>query len=107
MGCQGNTLKHIESNIFYNATLSKSSDCLFDYNLISPSADVGGTGNKTGDPLFVDPSNNDFHLKGGSPAIDAANPDRAPPFGHDRDGVARPQGPQADMGAFEYVPHLR
>ncbi len=29
-----------------------------------------GTDNVIGDPLFVDPSNDDFHLQGGSPAID-------------------------------------
>jgi hypothetical protein len=103
ISCQGTTSKHIESNIFYNSTLSINSDCLYDYNLITPNMDVGGVGNKTGDPLFVDPTKNDFHLSTGSPAIDAASPNRPPPFGHDHDGVSRPQGARADIGAFERV----
>jgi hypothetical protein len=36
----------------------------------------------------------------GSPAIDAASPDCPPPF-TDQRGVARPQGPRCDIGAFE------
>jgi hypothetical protein len=107
ISCQGATLKHIESNIFYDSTLIASSDCIYDYNLITPNMHVGGVGNKTGDPMFVDSSKNDFHLGTGSPAIDAANPNRPPPFAHDHDGVPRPQGVRADIGAFEHVPPAR
>lgn len=103
ISCQGTKLKRLESNIFQNATIITSSDCFYAFNLVSPSTDLGGIGNKSGDPMFVDAANNDFHLKAGSPAIDAANPSRAPPFGHDYDGVLRPQGAEADMGAFERV----
>lgn len=101
ISCAGTTFKHIESNVFHNTTIATSVDCLYSYNLFNPSTSVGGVGNKIGDPMFMDPVNNDFHLKAGSPAIDAANPNRAPPFGHDHDGIPRPQGPGADMGAFE------
>jgi hypothetical protein len=103
IACQGATQKHFESNIFSNTTVVTSSDCLYSYSLFNPGPSIAGVGNKTGDPLFVDPSNNNFHLQGGSPAIDTANPNRAPPFGHDYDGVPRPQGPEVDMGAFELV----
>jgi hypothetical protein len=62
-----------------------------------------GSGNRTGDPLFVDPIRGDYHLKPGSPAIDAglANPAAAP---SDLDGHARVQGKAPDLGAFETTP---
>ena len=57
---------------------------------------VGGTGNISGDPQFVDPSTLDFHLRRTSPAIDAGDP--ASP--------ADPDGTVRDMGAF-FVPQYR
>lgn len=41
-------------------------------------------------------------LLAGSPAIDAASPTNFPPT--DERGVARPRGPRADIGAYEYDP---
>lgn len=40
-----------------------------------------------------------------SPAIDAGDP-ACPPPATDQRGVARPQGPRCDIGAFEFVPPL-
>ncbi len=50
------------------------------------------------DPQFVDPQNRDFHLKAGSPAIDAGVPTNAT---RDFDGIQRPYGSAFDIGAFE------
>jgi len=54
------------------------------------------------DQLFVNPSSsvNDYHLKAGSPAIDAGTPSFAP--NTDMAGGARPTGAGFDIGALEY-----
>ena len=96
--------RQFTSNIFVNSPhIDSSPSCQYDYNLIFPSVDVIGVGNKTGDPLFVDTANNNFHLQPQSPAIDAADPTLLS-NGHDFDGISRPQGTRSDIGAFEYVP---
>jgi hypothetical protein len=51
------------------------------------------------DPLFVDPEGGDFHLRRGSPAIDAGRNERAPKV--DFEGKPRPQGRRVDIGAIE------
>ena len=49
--------------------------------------------------IFVDPDNNDFHLKPGSPAIGAGVPVG---FNRDLDGCVIPSGKAPDIGAYEY-----
>jgi hypothetical protein len=91
-----------DSNIFYNVP-SIPPSCQYQYNLSVLSVGLTGTGNITGDPMFKDSANDDFHLKPGSAAIDTANPGDV--FtGHDFDGTQRPQGTHSDIGALEYVP---
>lgn len=94
----------VDSNIFYNVpTISAPTGCNYQYNLSVPNASLTGTGNITGDPMFKDAANDDFHLKLGSAAIETADPTDL--FtGHDFDGIPRPQGARSDIGAFEYVP---
>jgi predicted outer membrane repeat protein len=79
------------------------------HNLIGDSSDATITGNTTGNIIGADPrigplANNGgptftHALRPGSPAIAAANTGAAPAT--DQRGVARPQGPAADIGAFE------
>ena len=68
---------------------------------------VQAEANISGDPLFVDPANSDYHLSDGSPCIDAGV-DPSPWYDGDLadldfDGVARPQGAGWDIGAFEFA----
>jgi len=57
-----------------------------------------GEGNIDADPLFVDPSSDNYHLQASSPCIDAGTYSGAPP--DDLDGNPRDEFP--DMGAYEY-----
>ncbi len=57
-----------------------------------------GGGNIDEDPLFVDEES--YRLQPDSPAIDAGNSSTAP--SQDLDGMARPCGNEADMGAWEH-----
>jgi len=66
---------------------------------VSGSGDPAGAGNRSIDPLFVDPAHDNFHLQIASPVRDAADP--AATLAVDIDGDARPQGPGRDMGADE------
>lgn len=56
-----------------------------------------GAGNVSADPLFAGPG--DFHVQPGSPLVDAGAP--VPAGDLDLDGIARPRGAAADIGAYE------
>jgi hypothetical protein len=71
----------------------------FSSNVIFPQAGAVGSGTISSDPLFVAPPG-DLHLRAGSPAIDVVPVSSAPPT--DLDGTARPVGPKADVGAYEF-----
>lgn len=74
-----------------------------------------GAGNIDGDPLFVDPANDDYRLSAGSPSIDAGD-NAAVPDGITTDLAGRPRfvddlatpdtgkgvSPIVDMGAYEF-----
>lgn len=69
---------------------------------------TGQQGNLSADPLLVDVTHGDFHLRPASPAVDAGNATGAPD--HDFDGDPRPVDghgggvAQPDIGADEFVP---
>jgi hypothetical protein len=79
-----------DRNIYYNVAHSYPADSDHQY----------GTNPIFTDPLMVNPPT-DFSLQATSPARDAANPAYAPTT--DFLGVARPQGPAPDIGAYEYA----
>lgn len=61
-----------------------------------------GAGNIDEDPLFVDPGA-DFHLRKGSPAIDAGDPSLLPQMGEtDLDGQKRVWNARVEMGVDEF-----
>lgn len=81
---------------------------IIDHNDIWDNADgnyggsvIPGPNDITVNPLFMDPTNNDFHLTSSSPCIDAGTSENAP--NHDFEGDVRPQGSGYDIGADEYV----
>jgi len=68
---------------------------------------TGIYGNISADPMFFKPSDNDFHLRSGSPAIDAGNSDSLSLPATDFDGTPRVLDgiggtPIVDMGAYEF-----
>jgi hypothetical protein len=92
-----------------------------DHSIIGEVDNIGGTYNEgsgvlNSDPLFVDPSQEDYHLRRLSPAVDTGicwryfpyPPVRIAPY-NDFEGDARPSAGTfgCDMGADEYVPYER
>ncbi len=55
------------------------------------------------DPLFFDPTGDDYHIPVGSPAVDAGMASGVPT---DLEGKPRPQGKGYDIGAYEFTPAL-
>ena len=60
---------------------------------------IGANGNIAGDPQFTDAANGDYHLKAGSPGVEAGQTLALVP--DDFAGTARPVGSAYDIGALE------
>lgn len=84
----GLSCPNFRNNLVYNSMLA---DYANTQNL------EGVDGNISGDPLFVDPANDDYSLQAESPAVGAGDPANAPD--DDFNGDSRSGTP--DMGAFE------
>ena len=75
--------------------ITRATDITFNYCILGESwAYAGSANNLLDDPLFADAAGGDYHLAGGSPAIDAGDP-VAP---------TDPDGSRADIGRFPYDP---
>jgi hypothetical protein len=69
---------------------------------------TGVSGNISQDPLFVDATNNDYHLRDVSPCINAGDPNFQPAAGElDFYGNARLYAGRVDIGAAEYFDTFR
>jgi parallel beta-helix repeat protein len=68
-------------------------------NMLNYNGVITGTTDISTDPLFLNEAQNDYHIRFGSPVIDAGASAGAP--AHDRDGIMRPQGDEIDIGAYE------
>ena len=98
----------LKNNIFYsniqianNGNFTHTNNLYYMVNMINGSG-VGytlSTGEKTGNPLFVNLGAGDLHLQSGSPAIDAGIN-----LGYSKDYEDKtvPVGAAPDMGAYEY-----
>ncbi|MGA1864103.1 MAG: right-handed parallel beta-helix repeat-containing protein [bacterium] len=60
-----------------------------------------GEGNISADPFFVQAETGNYYLRVDSPCVDKGDSDVAPD--DDKKDISRPQGAEADMGAYEYV----
>ncbi len=107
VGINSGATGEAKNNIFYNSTgWDASTPASYGTKNIwyKPGGSVGSrfTGDLLNvDPMFVSVAGSDFHLRAGSPAIDAGVSLTAVPV--DMDSVARPQGAGWDIGLYEFV----
>jgi hypothetical protein len=100
VGCAGSIRNNI---LFYNTPDQFSGGNAPAYSCIEGGG--GGIGCIDTDPNFVDPLNDDYHLAGGSPCIDAGDPNYIILPGVvdlDMDGQPRVMGGRVDIGADEF-----
>ena len=106
-GLEGIGVDNYIGGTYVNSTNNVSSQrCIFYGNGARNNGMHSDIGNITADPMFFGPGVNDFHLKGGSPAIDSGIPlpgtvdrdfeGKSRPIDGDNDAV-----PAWDIGAFE------
>ncbi len=74
-------------------------------NYCCTSPDPGGTGNIVSDPLFANPAAGNFHLRPGSPCVDAGN-NASVSSATDLTGNPRIANGTVDIGAYETQSHF-
>ena len=103
----GNVNNQLDYNLFHTATGAGAAQFVWNnVGYAGFTAYRSGSGQDAhslfGDPLLVDPTNDDFHLRAGSPAVNAGDPAFVPAVGEtDLDGAARVSGGRVDIGADE------
>src|SRR5579864_289235 len=90
----------VSNTIFSGSFAGEVKPSMVHSSIVSQASFAGINGNVLADPRFVDPAHGDFHLRAGSPAIDAGSSNGAPATYFD--GRARSDG-HIDIGAFEFV----
>lgn len=99
-----NTIVYANIGSTYNDAYNNTSTMSFVNCLYGSSSEINSISPNTssiiGNPSFVDPANDDYHLLGTSVAIDGGNPSGAP--ADDLDIASRIGNP--DIGAFEFLP---
>ena len=125
-GSPNATGNKVKNNILYNAGSSNGSITTYsssvsgfesDYNVVIDRFSVNDDSStislstwrgygydthsviSTPSALFVDPASNDYHLKAGSPAVNAGT--TLADVTTDKDGVSRPQSTAYDIGCYE------
>ncbi|NKQ35906.1 MAG: DUF5123 domain-containing protein, partial [Chloroflexi bacterium] len=91
-------MAHARHLLFYNVTNEQAAG-----STAFPGAPSDTTTWITGNPLFVDAANGDYHILPGSAAQDAGNGEAGYTYSPDVDGDTRPQGAEYDIGADELV----
>jgi len=90
-------------NLSFQMAANSSISYTADHNLIDGyrggEDEIYGADHVEGNPRFVNPAGGNFHVRGGSPAIDRGSSINAP--ARDFDGHVRPHGAGFDIGAFE------
>jgi hypothetical protein len=85
-----------------NGDVVSGFNCSFIGGLLWPQAQ-STSGGVVADPRLVDLAGHDYRLSATSPGVDAAVASQSL-VTSDLDGVARPQGPKPDVGAYERKP---
>ena len=103
----GNVNNQLDDNLFFAAAGSAAAQFVWQgTGYAGFAAYRAGSGQDAhslfADPLLVDPAAGDFHLRAGSPAVDAGDPTFvAAPGETDLDGAPRVSGGRVDIGADE------
>ncbi|HEY3412224.1 MAG TPA: choice-of-anchor Q domain-containing protein [Armatimonadota bacterium] len=108
-GASGGALRAAAGSVLANNIIAANGGPLSLSGVTTSRNDIFGEASAPGstdiiaDPLFMDRANGDFHLKAGSPCIDAGDDSAVSAGETDLDGNPRIRGAHVDIGAYEVV----